>query len=117
MKLLVVWIGLTQGYATTTPDIRQLITSHIGQVQACYNEYLKEKKQDGDLASAKGYLTISWHIDTKGKASNFKELKTSFDDKHVFSCIAAKMISWDFPPSKNKKGTIFRFPFVFAYKK
>lgn len=118
MNLLAIWIGLTTlSFAATGSDIRQLITSHIDQVQACYNEYLKEKKQDGDLSAAKGQLTISWHVDTKGKASDFKELKTSFDDKYVFSCVAAKMILWSFPPSENKKGTIYRFPFVFSYKK
>ncbi|MCB0347305.1 MAG: AgmX/PglI C-terminal domain-containing protein [Bdellovibrionales bacterium] len=117
MKLLAIWMGVgVLISASTTSDVRELISSNMEQVQACYEDYLKEKKQDGDLAAAKGKLTISWLTNTKGEASDFKELKSSFDDKYVFSCIAAKMITWKFPPSTNKKGTIYRFPFVFNYK-
>jgi hypothetical protein len=120
MKILAIFATFlaVQAAPSQAEAIRILIQKNIGQIQACYNQYIKEKSADGKIKDAKGQLTIEWEINQQGKASNFNEKKTSFDDKHVFSCVAAKMATWDFPPPTGKiKTTVMSFPFVFDLKK
>ena len=77
------------------------------EIRSCYNSALRKNPH------LSGEIKLSWMINEKGKAQNFKITNSAFQDKNLFRCIESRVTLWKFPKSKNGSYPV-RFPFQFV---
>ena len=70
--------------------VRRFLRRHIHQVRACYDKLLVTKP------SAKGAVSLSWTVNTKGEVEAAKVTKTTFDGDAPSTCILTALKTWSF---------------------
>lgn len=90
---------------TGDAEIKLMIKKNLRDIMNCYNERL----QHG--LGKEGDLKISWEIDGKGAASNFKEMGNDLEDSELYDCSAEAISQWSFP-----KGQPFFVHYTFHLK-
>ncbi len=86
--------------------IQATIAKYLSQVRACYEEGLRRKP------GISGQVSMNFEIGPTGKLNYSKVGKSSLGDEEVGSCIAARMLTWDFPKPIGGVNVKVNYPFL-----
>ncbi len=86
--------------------IAATIAKYLSQVRACYELGLRRN------AALQGQVTMGFEIGGTGRLNFAKVNKSSLGDDEVGSCIATKMMTWDFPKPVGGVNVKVSYPFL-----
>ena len=76
------------------------------ELQLCYELALRRDQKTN------GKMEFSWRIDSRGRISDLKLLRSTIRDKRMVNCVRQKIASWEFP--RPRRGSIkIKYPFSF----
>lgn len=78
------------------------------EVSTCYRDVLKK------VPGLKGSLRLSWDIDEKGKALNFKRVSGTVFNEDIVECIAGVLEKAEFPGAQPGQQLRVEYPFKFT---
>jgi hypothetical protein len=77
------------------------------ELQLCYELALRRDQKTN------GKMEFSWRIDSRGRISDLKLLRSTIRDKRMVSCVRQKIAAWKFP--RPRRGSIkIKYPFSFT---
>jgi outer membrane biosynthesis protein TonB len=88
-------------------EIRAVIKAHIKEMQACYEEGLK------DNPKIYGKLVLQWAINPAGKVDSVKVKSSTLESTGIEDCAMAHLKKWVFPKSPKNEVRDVSFPFIF----
>jgi TonB family protein len=89
-------------------EISRVIRSHRAEVRRCYESGLQRRP---GLA---GRLVVEFTLRQDGSVSRAEIRKSDLGDPEVEACIAARALTWKFPPvAPVEDSASFSYPFVF----
>jgi len=88
-------------------EIQRVITSHVGEIQYCYE---KQLRQNGGLA---GRVVLEWVVTASGSVSVVKVATSSLASTEATKCMMDKVKTWKFPKPRGNGGVTVVYPFVF----
>lgn len=94
-KVAVVSSGGGGGKGFSADEIRRVVTSHLGQIRACYESALDQSP------GLKGSVTVSWHISSSGAVPRATVASSTLNNGRVEGCITRVVKGWTF---KNPDG-------------
>ena len=92
----------------TQDSIRQVMTFHQPRIQACYEEFLREKNK-----ALEGKLTTAFTITAEGLVKNARVIRgqSSLKDGKLHDCVVAVLVSMNFPKPPGGKEQPVEYPF------
>ncbi|HEY1100833.1 MAG TPA: AgmX/PglI C-terminal domain-containing protein [Myxococcota bacterium] len=88
-------------------EIQRVITSHVGEIQYCYE---KQLRQNTGLA---GRVVLEWVVTPTGSVSVVKVTTSSLSSTEATNCMMDKVKKWKFPKPRGNGGVTVVYPFVF----
>ena len=88
-------------------EIQRVITSHVGEIQYCYE---KQLRQNTGLA---GRVVLEWVVTATGAVSVVKVSTSSLSSTEATNCMMDKVKKWKFPKPRGTGGVTIVYPFVF----
>ncbi len=88
-------------------EIQRVITSHVGEIQYCYE---KQLRQNTGLA---GRVVLEWVVTPTGAVSVVKVSTSSLSSTEATNCMMDKVKKWKFPKPRGTGGVTVVYPFVF----
>ncbi len=88
-------------------EIQRVITSHVGEIQYCYE---KQLRQNTGLA---GRVVLEWVVTPSGSVSVVKVTTSSLSSTEATNCMMDKVKKWKFPKPRGSGGVTVVYPFVF----
>ncbi len=86
--------------------IQATIAKYLSQVRACYEDRLRVKP------GLEGTLNMDFQIGPAGRLNFSKVKSSSVGDEQVGSCVAQKMMSWEFPKPRGGVNVNVNYPFA-----
>lgn len=86
--------------------IQATIAKYLSQVRACYEQGLRRKP------GMAGQVSMNFEIGGTGRLNYSKVAKSSLGDAEVGDCIAARMMTWDFPKPIGGVNVKVNYPFL-----
>jgi hypothetical protein len=86
--------------------IQATIAKYLSQVRACYETGLRRKP------GMAGQVSMNFEIGGTGRLNYSKVAKSSLGDAEVGDCIAARMMTWDFPKPVGGVNVKVNYPFL-----
>ncbi|MGZ3797344.1 MAG: AgmX/PglI C-terminal domain-containing protein [Pseudobdellovibrionaceae bacterium] len=88
--------------------VRQVVHSHLQEVQKCYTDLIIEGM------ATKGKVTATWDIDDKGKVQNLAIKENTSKDPALEGCVTERVVNWTFPEAAVGKTFPVSYPFQFG---
>ena len=86
--------------------IQATIAKYLSQVRACYEDRLRVKP------GLEGTLNMDFQIGPSGRLNFSKVKSSSVGDEQVGSCVAQKMMGWEFPKPRGGVNVNVNYPFA-----
>lgn len=86
--------------------IQATIAKYLSQVRACYEQGLRKNP------ALAGQVTMGFEIGGSGRLNFSKVAKSSLGDAQVGSCIAERMMTWEFPKPVGGVNVKVNYPFL-----
>lgn len=86
--------------------IQATIAKYLSQVRACYEDRLRVKP------GLEGTLNMDFQIGANGRLNYSKVKSNSVGDEQVGSCVAQKMMGWEFPKPRGGVNVNVNYPFA-----
>jgi TonB family protein len=87
--------------------IRRIVSAHINEVAACYNDGLT---RDPDL---RGRISVEFIIGVDGTVDKSEVKESTLADAAVGTCVITAMKRWKFPRPAGGNSVSVLYPFVF----
>jgi hypothetical protein len=83
-----------------------VVRARLAAIKSCYEVELQKNPR---LA---GEIDVAWNIETDGRVSQARVVKSTMNDEKVEGCIVRQVSQWKFPPPAERT-VVGRYPFVF----
>lgn len=91
----------------TKEEVARVIHSHMSEIRYCYESAIL---RDPTIA---GKVLIDFKINANGIVPSAGIAEDSINDKHVGTCLAAKLKTWKFPQPRGGVVVAVSYPFIF----
>jgi TonB family protein len=87
--------------------VRDAVQSHLKEVRSCYERELAQHP------TLEGKVEVAVTVDVDGSVSSAEAVRSSLSGRAVGDCLAARVRTWTFPPSKAGQAAQLTLPFTF----
>jgi len=89
--------------------IRRIVRGHLSQVRYCYEQLLPR------MPTLQGRVMVKWHVTAAGRVDTSTVVSSTAQSPLLGECLAGRVRTWVFPPSKQvgPAGFTVSYPFLF----
>jgi hypothetical protein len=92
----------------TREEIERVVKAHQDDIEQCYEQALIDAG-----TGVGGRLKVGWFVNKDGNAENVVQISGIANGSGLFRCLAAKIVTWQFPKPRGGSGAQVSWPWVF----